>query len=93
MVQVTDYLYVVRDDQILNNEPIIKETRTPVRAVVETWRMGVPPEEIPIGMPHLTLAQVFGALTYYSDHQDEINQYIEQNKIPDEFIEPLVQGL
>ena len=63
MVQVTDYLYVVRDDQILNNEPIIKGTRTPVRAVVETWRMGVPPEEIPIGMPHLTLAQVFGALT------------------------------
>ncbi|NEO92925.1 MAG: DUF433 domain-containing protein, partial [Moorea sp. SIO3G5] len=41
MVQVTDYLYVVRDDQILNNEPIIKGTRTPVRAVVETWRMGV----------------------------------------------------
>ncbi len=93
MVQVTDYLYVVRDDQILNNEPIIKGTRTPVRAVVETWRMGVPPEEIPIGMPHLTLAQVFGALTYYSDHQDEINQYIEQNQIPDELIDPLVQGL
>ncbi|NES21457.1 MAG: DUF433 domain-containing protein [Symploca sp. SIO3E6] len=93
MVQVTDYLYVVRDDQILNNEPIIKGTRTPVRAVVETWRMGVPPEEIPIGMPHLTLAQVFGALTYYSDHQNEINQHIEQNKIPDELIDPLVQGL
>ncbi|NEQ79432.1 MAG: hypothetical protein F6K26_03980 [Moorea sp. SIO2I5] len=55
--------------------------------------MGVPPEEIAIGMPHLTLAQVFGALTYYSDHQDEINQYIEQNKIPDELIDPLVQGL
>ncbi|NER49099.1 MAG: DUF433 domain-containing protein [Symploca sp. SIO1A3] len=93
MVQVTDYLYVVRDDQILHNEPIIKGTRTPVRAVVETWRMGVPPEEITIGMPHLTLAQVFGALTYYSDHQNEINQYIEQNKIPDELIDPLVKGL
>jgi uncharacterized protein (DUF433 family) len=93
MVQATEYLYVVRDDQILKDEPIITGTRTPVRAIVETWRMGVAPEEIPKGMPHLTLAQVFGALTYYSDHQDEINQYIERNRIPDELIDPLVKGL
>jgi hypothetical protein len=60
---------------------------------VETWRMGVAPEEIPKGMPHLTLGQVFGALTYYSDHQDEINQYIEQNRISDDLIDPLVRNL
>ncbi|GAB4462683.1 MAG: hypothetical protein OHK0037_14060 [Elainellaceae cyanobacterium] len=58
----------------------------------ETWRMGVAPEEIPIRMPHLTLAQVFGALTYYSDHQAEINRYIEQNRIPDELIDPLARN-
>ena len=40
--------------------------------------MGVSPEEIPRGMPHLTLGQIFGALTYYSDHQEEINHYIEK---------------
>jgi uncharacterized protein (DUF433 family) len=33
-------------------------------------------------MPHLTLAQVFDALSYYSDHQVEINAYIERNRIP-----------
>ena len=93
MVQATDYLYVVRDDEILSGEPIIKGTRTPVRAIVETWRLGVSPEEIPKGMPHLTVAQVFGALTYYSDRQDEINQYIERNRIPDELIDPLVKDL
>ena len=93
MVQATDYLYVVRDDEILSGEPIIKGTRTPVRAIVETWRLGVSPEEIPKGMPHLTVAQVFGALTYYSDRQDEINQYIERNQIPDELIDPLVKEL
>ena len=38
--------------------------------------MGVSPEEIPQGLPHLSLAQVFDALSYYSDHQDEINAYI-----------------
>ena len=93
MVQTTEYLYIVRDDRILSGEPIIKGTRTPVRAIVETWRMGVAPEEIPKGLPHLTLAPVFGALTYYSDHQDEINDYIERNRIPDELIDPLVKDL
>ena len=93
MVQATEYLYVVRDDEILHEEPIIQGTRTPVRAIVETWRMGVAPEEIPKGMPHLTLGQFFGSLTYYSDHQDEINQYIEHNRIPDERIDPLVRDL
>ena len=92
MVQATEYLYIVRDEQILCGEPIIKGTRTPVRAIVETWRMGVAPEEIPKGMPYLTLAQVFGALTYYSDHQDEINGYIERNRIPDKLIDPLVRN-
>ncbi|MBD2448150.1 DUF433 domain-containing protein [Nostoc sp. FACHB-152] len=93
MLQATEYLYIVRDDQILSGEPIIQGTRTPVRAILETWRMGVAPEEIPIGMPHLTLAQVFAALTYYSDRQDEINNYIERNRISDELIDPLVRDL
>lgn len=93
MVQTTEYLYVVRDDEILHGEPIIRGARTPVRAIVETWRMGVAPEEIPKGMPHLTLGQVFGALTYYSDHQTEINDYMERNRIPDELIDPLVRAL
>ncbi len=93
MVQSTEYLYIVRDNRILSGEPIIRGTRTPVRAIVETWRMGVAPEEIPKGLPHLTLAQVFSALTYYSDHQEEINNYIERNRIPDELIDPLVKDL
>jgi len=93
MVQTTEYIYVVRDNEILQGEPIIRGTRTPVRAIVETWRMGITPEEIPKGLPHLTLSQVFGALTYYSDHQDEINQYIERNRIPDELIDPLVKDV
>ncbi|BAZ07741.1 DUF433 domain-containing protein [Calothrix sp. NIES-3974] len=93
MVQVTEHLYIVRDERILNGEPIIKGTRTPVRAVVESWRMGIAPEAIPQGLPHLTLAQIFDALSYYSDHQDEINTYIERNRIPDDLIDPLVSDL
>jgi uncharacterized protein (DUF433 family) len=84
----TEHCYIVRDPQILSGEPIIKGTRTPVRAIVETWRMGVAPEEIPSHLPHLSLAQVFDALSYFSDHPDEITGYIEKNRVPDELIDP-----
>lgn len=91
MIQATLHRYVVSDNQILRGEPIIQGTRTPVRAIVELWRQGFPPESIPGHLPHLTLAQVFDALSYYSDHQAEINEYIEQNLISDDLIDPLVK--
>jgi uncharacterized protein (DUF433 family) len=82
---------IVTGKKILNGEPIINGTRTPVRAIVEIWRMGLPEEEIPRRLPHLTLAQVFDALSYYSDHQGEINAHIERNRIPEDLIDPLVK--
>ncbi len=92
MLQATEHYYIVTDDQILSGEPIIKGTRTPVRAIVELWRLGIAPEEIPRRLPHLTLAQVFDALSYYSDHQQAINAYIERNRIPDDLLDPLVRN-
>ncbi len=68
----------------LGGEPIIRGTRTPVRAIVELYRSGISPEEIPTHLPHLKLAQVFDALSYYSDHSDEINSYIIQNQPPED---------
>src|SRR3712207_2045323 len=47
MMQATEHLYIVTDDQILHGEPIIRGTRTPVRAIVELWRLGIAIEEIP----------------------------------------------
>lgn len=93
MVTTTEHIYIVREANILSGEPIIRGTRTPVRAIVEIWRLGVTPEEIPSRLPHLTLAQVFDALSYYSDHQAEINANIERNRVPNELLDPLVRGL
>jgi uncharacterized protein (DUF433 family) len=93
MPTATEHLYVVTDERILGGEPIIKGTRTPVRAIVETWRMGVAAEEITLHLPHLTQAQVFDALSYYSDHMDEINRHIERNRVPEELIDPRVRDL
>lgn len=93
MTTATEHLYVVTNEKILSGEPIIKGTRTPVRAIVELWRMGVAAEEITGHLPHLTQAQVFGALSYYSDHVDEINRHIERNRVPAELIDPRVRDI
>jgi uncharacterized protein (DUF433 family) len=91
MVRATQNRYIVNDDEILGGEPIISGTRTPVRAIVEIWRQGVSAEEIPHRLPHLTAAQIFDALSYYSDHQAEINRYLELNRIPDDRIDPALK--
>lgn len=83
--------YIASDPAILSGEPIVAGTRTPVRAIVEMWRRGVAPEEIAVQLPHLTLAQVFAALSYFCDHQEAIVAAIERNRIPDELLDPLVR--
>jgi uncharacterized protein (DUF433 family) len=83
--------YITKDPKLLAGEPIIIGTKTPVRAIIELWRLGVHPEEILLHLPHLSLAQVFDALSYYADHKDEINRYIEQNHVPDHLVHPLVR--
>jgi uncharacterized protein (DUF433 family) len=88
-----EYRYIGSVPGILGGEPVIKGTRVPVRTIVLTWRRGVPPEEIPEHYPQITVAQVFEALSYYSDHQDEVNDYIEKNHVPAELIrESLPEG-
>ena len=80
----TAHRYVVSSPEVLGGEPVIEGTRTPLRAIAELWRSGVPVEEITLDLPHLTLAQVFDALSYYSDHTAEINSHIEANRSPEQ---------
>ena len=60
---------------------------------MELWRLGKTPEEIPQSLPHLSLAQVFDALSYYSDHQAEIERHIEENRIPEALVDPRSLGV
>lgn len=78
------YRYITRKET--SGEPVVKGTRTSVRVIVQNWRLGMTPEEIVRGLPHLTLAQVFEAMSYYYDNQAEVDDYIEQNRIPEELL-------
>ncbi len=81
MIVATEHPYIVRNKEILEGEPVVKGTRTPVRAIVEWWKFGASPEEIMENLPHLTLSQIFDALSYYADHREEIEKYIAENMV------------
>ena len=49
-----------------------------VEVVLDKIASGSSPEEIHFQHPHLSLAQIHAALSYYYDHQQEIDTYIEQ---------------
>lgn len=91
MVTQTAHPYVVASPHLPGGEPVIRGTRTPVRAIVELWRQGIPPEEMPTHLPHLSLAQVFAALSYYAENQEEVNLYIEANRVPDDLVHPVLR--
>jgi len=61
-------------------QAVIKGTRVPVSIIVGYIRIGETPETLVKNiLPHLMLAQVYDALSYYHDHQPEIEQELEDN--------------
>jgi uncharacterized protein (DUF433 family) len=88
MTTKTIHAYIERVSGVQGGRPVIKGTRTPVRSIVIYHRMGSTPEEIQIKLPHLNLAQIYDALSYYHDYKDEIDQDIDsdsEEKIKQEF--------
>lgn len=66
--------YVTQTEGVQGGKPVIAGTRTPVRSIVFYHKMGETPEEISEKYPHLTLAQIYDALSFYYDHREEIDR-------------------
>lgn len=59
--------------------PILAGTTMKVtELVLARIAYGWSPEELHFQFPHLSLGQIHSALAYYWDHQDELDQEIEQ---------------
>ncbi len=71
--------YVTRKEGVQGGQPVITGTRTPVRSIVLYHKLGEVPEEILEKLPHLTLAKIYDALSYYYDHRAAIDRDIEAN--------------
>lgn len=59
-----------------SNRPVITGTRTSVRRVAGLYNQGNNAEEIARRLNHLTITQIYAALTYYHANRQEIDQDI-----------------
>jgi uncharacterized protein (DUF433 family) len=90
--QVT-HPYIDKRPGYRGGRAIIAGTNFPVSSVViYLLRQGMLPEELVRRFHHLTLAQVYDALSYYYDHQSELDAEIEKNLGQDALAAQLPQG-
>ena len=52
-----------------------------MKSIAGYYKMGLSVEEILEGLPHLTPAQVYEALSYYHDHQTEIERDVADSQV------------
>jgi len=69
-----------RDPAVRGGRPKIAGTGLSVSRIAGWYRMGLSPEEIALEYPHLTLAQVHGALAYYHANREEIEADLAQEE-------------
>ncbi|QDV38368.1 DUF433 domain-containing protein [Tautonia plasticadhaerens] len=75
----TDHPHIVRREGVCGGEPIVDGLRVAVRHVATLHRLGESIPEI-VDSLGITEAQVFHSLSYYFDHQDEIDSLIAQEE-------------
>ena len=69
---IISHPHITRTPGVCEGRPVIRDTRIPVQTIVGYYKLGMTVDDILSGLPHLTAAQVFDALSYYHDHQAEI---------------------
>lgn len=77
-LKASGHPYVERKKRVCGGRPVIRGTRFPVSSVVWNHKIGFTVEEILREFPQLTPAQVYDALSYYYDHQSELEEEIRQ---------------
>ena len=75
MATLTDIGKLITTDPE-NNRPVITGTRTSVRRIAGLYNQGNNAEEIARRLNHLTITQIYAALTYYHANRLEIDQDI-----------------
>lgn len=66
-----------RSPDVCGGRMRIDGTRITVHQVVTCYQQGFTPEEIGEQYPHINLAQIYAALSYYHANRDEIDRELE----------------
>jgi uncharacterized protein (DUF433 family) len=74
--------YIARVPGILSGRPVIRGTRIAVWQVANSIvHLGESVADYHAGHAHLSLAQIYAALSYYFGHQDEIEVEIDSQQM------------
>lgn len=85
VITETEHPYIVRVKGVCGGRAVIKGTRIPVWLIAGWFKDGYSPEQIQREIyPHLSPAQIYDALSYYYDHQEEIDPEIAANNPTEE---------
>lgn len=77
----TVHPYITVDQRISGGSPVIEGTRIRVLDVaIEYQYLGRTPDEIVESHPHLTLAQVHDAISYYYEHRQDLDEEIRRRR-------------
>jgi uncharacterized protein (DUF433 family) len=77
----TEHPYIVRRDGMRGGRPILKGSCVPVWLIAAMWKSGDTIDEISQAYPHLQLAAIFDAISYYLDQPAEVESQIAENRI------------
>ncbi|MDF5725492.1 MAG: DUF433 domain-containing protein [Rhizonema sp. PD37] len=80
---------ITRHPGIHGGCPIITGTGVTVRRIAIWYKQGLRAEEIAARIEHLSIAQVYGALTYYHINREEIDNDIAVEEAEADRIESL----
>lgn len=72
-MEIQSYSHVSVDPEVCGGAPCVGGSRVPVRVLGAYSQQGITPTQLAGEyFPWLSLAEVFGALTYYYDHLPQV---------------------
>ncbi len=88
MATLTDIgTLITQSPGVCGGRPRIAGTGVSVRRIAGWYKLGLTPEEIATEIPHLTLAQVHAALTYYHANRDQMDAEMDAERAEAERLE------
>lgn len=77
----TEHPHIVRLPGTLGGTPVVRGTSMPVRLIAVLWKAGESVDDIVQTYPHLRPSWVHDAISYYLDHQPEVEAELRDNPI------------
>jgi len=78
---------ITRNPEVGGGRPILSGTAVRVRSIATRHKGGLTPEKIADSYGHLSLAQIYAALTYYHANREEIETDLaEEERLYDQLV-------